>query len=143
MKISTKQDKGLKPEKPQQATSAPSLTAAATTALEDKKAHDLTHLPLDGKSSMADDMLIATGTSRPHVLALAENVSKALKDAGAPIVSVEGEEDAQWVLVDGGDIIVHIFQPDARAHYRLERLWSRSFDVDDDNELGDEHFNIA
>lgn len=90
---------------------------------------------------MADDMLIATGTSRPHVLALAEEVQQALKEAGAPVVSTEGEEEAQWLLVDGGDIVVHIFQPEARAHYRLERLWAHSFDVDDDNELDQEELS--
>lgn len=87
---------------------------------------------------MADDMLIATGTSRTHVLALAQNVEKALKDAGAPMVSIEGADEGEWVLVDGGDIVVHIFQPEARAHYRLERLWAHNFDVDDDNELDDD-----
>ena len=79
---------------------------------------------------MADDMLIVSGTSRPHVLALAEAAQQALKEAGAPMVSTEGEEEGQWVLVDGGDVIVHIFQPETREHYRLERLWSGDFDVD-------------
>lgn len=114
------------------------LRAAAQNALDDKKAKDITHIPLKGKSSMADDMIIATGTSRTHVRALADYVREALKDAGAPMVSTEGEDEGEWVLVDGGDIIVHIFQPDARDHYRLERLWAHSFDVDDDNELDDE-----
>ena len=82
---------------------------------------------------MADEILIATGTSRTHVLALADAVQQALKKAGAPRVSSEGEEEGQWVLVDGGDIIVHIFQPDARAHYRLERLWAPQFDVEADD----------
>lgn len=141
-KISNKQEnsqnKNMTPNPPRQTPPAQALVTAATTALDDKKAKDLTHINLDGKSSMADDMIIATGTSRPHVLALAGNVRDALKKAGAPMVSTEGEEDGQWVLVDGGDIVVHIFQPEARDHYRLERLWCRSFDVDDDNELGEE-----
>jgi ribosome-associated protein len=83
---------------------------------------------------MAEDMLIATGTSRTHVLALAEYTIQALKEAGAEIMGVEGLDNGEWVLIDTGDIIVHIFQEEARELYRLERLWSHSFDMDDDND---------
>ncbi len=86
---------------------------------------------------MADSLVIATATSRPHVLALAEHVTTALKSAGASILGVEGTDSAEWVLIDTGDIIVHIFQEDARELYRLERLWSHTFDTDTD-ELGEE-----
>lgn len=103
-------------------------TALAKTTLDDRKAENIVEIPLLGKSSMAETLLIATGTSRTHVLALADYTLQALKDAGATICGVEGVENGEWVLIDTGDIIVHIFQEDARQLYRLERLWMHNFD---------------
>lgn len=69
-------------------------------------------------------MVIASGTSARHVSALADHVKSALKDAGIEPVPTEGLEAGEWVLVDAGDIIVHIFRPDMREHYNLEKMWS-------------------
>lgn len=114
-------------------------TALAKTTLDDRKAENIVEINLDGKSSMAEAMLIATGTSRTHVLALAEYTMQALKDAGAGIHGVEGTENGEWVLIDTGDIIVHIFQEEARDLYRLERLWAINFD----DALDDEQLDLT
>ena len=97
--------------------------ALAKTTLDDRKAEDIVEINLVGKSSMAEAMLIATGTSRTHVLSLAEYTMQALKDAGAQIHGVEGTDNGEWVLIDTGDIIVHIMQDEARDFYQLEKLW--------------------
>jgi len=100
----------------------------AKTTLDDRKAENIVEISLAGKSSMAEAMLIATGTSRTHVLALADYTLQTLKEAGVAICGVEGLENGEWVLIDTGDILVHIFQEDVRLLYRLERLWQHSFD---------------
>lgn len=69
-------------------------------------------------------MVIASGTSARHVLSLADKVSEALKKAGYKHIPVEGKESCEWVLVDAGDIIVHLFKPEVRNHYNLEKMWS-------------------
>jgi ribosome-associated protein len=74
-------------------------------------------------------MVIASGTSARHVSSLAESLIVALKHAGFPHVPVEGKENGEWVLVDAGDIIVHIFKPDTRTHYNLEKMWSVAIPV--------------
>ena len=71
-------------------------------------------------------MIIASGTSQRHVAALADHLSDKLKSIGLPPLSVEGTEYSDWVLVDAGDVIVHLFKPEARAHYNLEKMWSVS-----------------
>lgn len=73
---------------------------------------------------MADAMVVASGRSSRHVAALADKVARKLKEAGASRVSVEGLPNADWVLIDGGDVIVHIFRPEVREFYNLERIWS-------------------
>lgn len=72
---------------------------------------------------MADSMVVASGRSHRHVTALADHVSKELKDHGARSVRVEGLPNADWVLIDAGDVIVHIFRPEVREFYNLERIW--------------------
>lgn len=109
-------------------------TVLAKTTLDDRKAENIVEISLVGKSSMAETMLIATGTSRTHVLSLADYTMQALKEAGATIHGVEGMDNGEWVLIDTGDIIVHIFQEEARQLYRLERLWMHSFDDTDTEE---------
>lgn len=102
----------------------------ANAALTDKKAEDIVPLSLVGKTSMADAMIIATGTSSRHVVTLVDTVCEALAKAGYTVDGVEGQMVGDWVIVDTGDILVHVFQEEARAHYRLERLWSHNFDLD-------------
>jgi ribosome-associated protein len=79
---------------------------------------------LAGKADFADRMVIASGTSQRHVGALASHIVEALKKAGYKNVPVEGEEVCDWVLVDAGDIVVHIFRPEIRSYYGLEKMWS-------------------
>ena len=100
------------------------LAKVAVSALEDIKAHDITVLDVRKLTSIADTLVIATGDSNRQVKALAHHVRDKLKEAGASIIGVEGEETSEWVLVDAGDIVVHIMQPAVRAYYNLEELWT-------------------
>ena len=77
-----------------------------------------------GKADFADHMMIASGTSQRHVGALANHVVRALKEVGFGHISVEGLDRCDWVLVDAGDVVVHLFHPDARRYYNLEKMWS-------------------
>lgn len=92
-------------------------------ALEDAKAEEIVTIDVNGKSSLADQMVIASGRSDRHVGAIAERVMAALKDAGFGSVQAEGLTVCEWVLIDAGDVIVHVFKPEARTFYNLERLW--------------------
>jgi ribosome-associated protein len=94
------------------------------TALEDIKARDIVILDVRKLTSLYDTLVIATAESARQVKALSQHVRETLKKAGASIVGVEGELTGEWVLVDGGDIVVHIMQPATRAYYNLEELWS-------------------
>jgi ribosome-associated protein len=100
------------------------IQKTAVSALDDIKARDVTILDVRKLTSLFDTMIIATGESPRQVKALARHVRDKLVEIGAPIVGVEGEEAGEWVLVDAGDIIVHIMQPSMRAHYNLEELWA-------------------
>jgi ribosome-associated protein len=100
------------------------LQKTAVTALEDIKARDITVLDVRKLTSLCDTQIIASADSNRQVKALAQHVRDRLKEAGASIVGVEGEETGEWVLVDAGDIIVHIMQPAIRAYYNLEELWT-------------------
>ncbi len=91
--------------------------------LEDKKAEDIITIPLAGKSSIADLMIIASGRSARQVASLAEHAVTALKRAGDSDLRVEGLPQADWVLIDAGDLIVHLFRPEVRSFYNLEKLW--------------------
>lgn len=93
------------------------------TSLDDDKAEDVVAIDLAGKSTIADFMVVATGRSQRHVGAMAEHLREALKAAGIVRVSLEGAARADWVLIDGGDIIVHLFRPEVRAFYNLEKMW--------------------
>lgn len=94
-----------------------------TTALEDGKANDVVVMDLQGKTSIANFMVIASGTSQRHVAALAEQVQLKLKSAGHKSM-VEGEEKADWVLIDAFDVIVHVFKPEVREFYSIEKMWA-------------------
>ena len=100
------------------------LQKVVVSALEDIKAHDITVLDVRKLTSLADTLVIASADSNRQVKALASHVRDMLKEAGASIVGVEGEESAEWVLVDAGDIVVHVMQPAVRAYYNLEELWT-------------------
>lgn len=103
-----------------------------TGALEDIKAADLQQLDVRGRTSITDCMVIGSGTSVRHVKSLADTVVRECKKAGFRPVGIEGQDTGEWVLVDMGDVVVHIMMPEIRAFYQLERLWS----VDDqDNDI--------
>jgi ribosome-associated protein len=92
-------------------------------SLDDAKAENIVPIDIQGKSSLADHMVIASGRSHRHVAAVADNVIKALKDAGLGTARVEGLAGADWVLIDAGDVIVHVFRPEVREFYNLEKMW--------------------
>lgn len=92
--------------------------------LDDMKAEETVSIDLRGKSSISDFMIVTTGRSNRHVGAVAENVAKALKEAGIKTIHVEGLPNCDWVLIDSGDVIVHVFRPEVREFYNLERLWT-------------------
>ena len=104
------------------------LLAVLQKALEDGQAEDIALVDLRGKSSIADDMLIASGRSARQVAALADRVMEALAGRGQKRVPVEGLQTGDWVLIDAGDVIVHLFRPEIRARYNLEKMWGASFD---------------
>ena len=99
------------------------LASVITETLEDDKAEELIVIDLDGKSSVADHMIIASGRSARHVGALADHVLRKLKEIGSGRARVEGLPNADWVLIDAGDVIVHLFRPEVREFYNLERIW--------------------
>jgi ribosome-associated protein len=92
--------------------------------LEDAKAADIVAINLNGKSAIADDMVVASGRSNRHVGAIADQLVEKLKAHGQRNIRVEGMEQCDWVLVDTGDIIIHLFRPEVRNFYNLEKLWS-------------------
>ena len=115
----------------------PNLTSANTDGMEpletliverldDDKAQDIVCIDLKGKSSVADTLIIASGRSHRHVGALADHVVRALKEAGFGKAKVEGLPACDWVLIDVGDVVVHIFRPEVRSFYNIEKIWSLS-----------------
>ncbi|MGI9374398.1 MAG: ribosome silencing factor [Hyphomicrobiales bacterium] len=94
------------------------------TCLEDAKAEEVSSLEIAKKTAVADHMVIASGRSQRHVSAIADQLSRALKKAGVKGAKVEGMPHCDWVLVDTGDVIVHLFRPEVRSFYNLEKLWS-------------------
>ena len=92
--------------------------------LDSNKALDIVTIDLEGKSSIADYMIIASGTSSRHIQALSEQVLEKLKSNGVNECKIEGKESSEWKLVDGIDLIVHIFHPEKRKFYELEKMWS-------------------
>ena len=92
--------------------------------LDSNKALDIISIDLKNKSSMADYMIIASGTSSRHIQALSEQVLEKLRSNGVKNSKIEGKESLDWKLVDGIDLIVHIFHPDKRKFYELEKIWS-------------------
>ena len=91
--------------------------------LEENKAEDVTVVDLAGKSDMADYMIVASGRSTRHVGAIADNLVKEFKKIGVGPVQSEGTDDCNWVLLDAFDVVVHIFRPEVREYYNLEKMW--------------------
>ena len=100
------------------------LHRVVKSALEDLKAKDVREIDVRGKTSITDIIVVASGTSTRHVKSIADEVVRASKKAGLPPLGVEGQREAEWVLVDLGDIIVHVMLPRTREFYGLERLWT-------------------
>ena len=92
--------------------------------LDSNKALDIISIDLANKSSMADYMIIASGTSSRHIQALSEQVLEKFKNSGIKNCKIEGKESSDWKLIDGMDVIVHIFNPEKRKFYDLEKMWS-------------------
>ena len=109
---------------------AADLLATVRSSLEDAKAEDIVAVDLGGKSSIADHMVIASGRSNRHVSAVADKLLQTLKAHGAGPTRVEGLAQADWVLIDAGDVIIHIFRPEVRSFYNLEKLWSSEAPVE-------------
>jgi len=103
--------------------------ALVRRSLEDDKAEDIVVIDLKGKSSFADYMVIATGRSNRQVVAIADHLADRLKQAGHGPVPVEGKQGGDWVLVDAGDVVVHVFRPEPRAFYALEKMWALENEV--------------
>ena len=100
------------------------LKTIVINTLDLNKAEDIVTIDLKDKSSMADYMIIASGTSSRHIQSLSEQVLEKLKDSGVKNSKIEGKESNEWKLVDGIDLIVHIFHPEKRKFYELEKMWS-------------------
>ncbi len=92
--------------------------------LDSNKALDIVYIDLEGKSSIADYMIIASGTSSRHIQALSKQVYEELKSNGILNCKIEGKDSADWKLVDGIDLVIHIFNPEKRKFYELEKMWS-------------------
>jgi len=99
------------------------LLALIQSTLEDDKAEDLVTINLIDKTSLADHMIIATGSSSRRVASMAEHIVEKLKEAGQGRAQAEGKDQGDWVLVDAGDVIVHLFRPEVRAFYNIEQMW--------------------
>jgi len=95
----------------------------ALDCLEDAKAEDIITIDLEGKSSLGDYMVVATGRSTRHVGAIADQLRRRFKELGHEPARIEGQENCDWVLIDGGSIIVHIFRPEVREFYNIEKMW--------------------
>ena len=100
------------------------LHALILHQLDEDQAQETISIPLAGKSSIADHMVIASGRSTRHVSAIAEKLAQRIKQEAGRQVRVEGLPNADWVLLDAGDVIVHLFRPEVRSFYNLERMWS-------------------
>ena len=114
----------FKPEPVSKARPSPEETLRLVlSSLDDMKAEDTTQIDLRGKTTIADTMVVTSGRSNRHVGAVADRVLENLREAGAPNLRVEGMPHCDWVLIDAGDVIVHVFRPEVRDFYNLEKMW--------------------
>ena len=100
------------------------LHTLVLSSLDDDQAQEVVSIPLEGKSSIADHMVIASGRSTRQVAAMAQKLAERIKKAGMGPVRLEGLPAADWVLIDAGDVVVHLFRPEVRSFYNLERMWA-------------------
>jgi ribosome-associated protein len=100
------------------------ILTTVLNSLSDAKAEDIVSIDLHSKTSIADHMVIASGRSQRHVGAIADQVREKLKDEGVRDLKIEGLPHCDWVLIDTGDVILHIFRPEVREFYNLEKMWS-------------------
>ena len=100
------------------------LENAILAKLDDDKAQDIVLIDLKGKSPMADAMIVASGRSHRHVGALADHLLRTLKELGMGKARIEGLPHCDWVLIDAGDVIIHLFRPEVRSFYNIEKIWS-------------------
>jgi len=110
----------------------PAITSGALNALvqevlDDHQAEDVVVIDLFGKSTIGDHMVIASGRSSRQVVALAESLVKALKEKGLVGIKPEGSRQGDWILIDAGDVIIHLFRPEVREFYSLEKMWEADF----------------
>lgn len=117
------QKRASTPKLPAKTPASAGLLADIVHWLDEAKAEEIVDIPLQGKSSLGDYMIIASGRSDRHVGAIADQIATKLKAAGVARVRVEGLSTCDWVLVDAGDIIIHIFRPEVREFYNLEKMW--------------------
>lgn len=110
--------------RPRPGVDVDAVIGVVLASLEDDKAEDIQAIDIRGKSSFADMLVIASGRSARHVGALADHIMRKLKEAGVKDVRVEGLPQADWVLVDAGDVVVHLFRPEVRTFYNIERIWA-------------------
>jgi ribosome-associated protein len=103
--------------------SSTTMLSVVLKSLSDAKAEEIVSIDLKGKTSIADFMVVASGRSNRHVGAIADQVVDKLKKEGFRNVTVEGLPHCDWVLIDGGDVVVHIFRPEVREFYNLEKMW--------------------
>lgn len=101
-----------------------SLKKFVIDKIEDMKGRDITEIDVAGRSTVTDTMIVCSGNSKRHVRSIAENVVVEMKRAGSPPLSIEGQESGEWVLVDLGDVVLHVMQDETRDFYQLEKLWS-------------------
>jgi ribosome-associated protein len=115
---------------PRRRKTSQELLDTVLECLDDAKAEEVVSIDLNGKSSIADHMVVASGRAQRHVGAIADQLVERLRAAGQGKAKVEGQPACDWVLIDAGDVIVHVFRPEVRSFYNLEKLWSAKSPTD-------------
>ncbi len=118
--VSGTSDRGLADGLPRQ------IVELVASSLDDDKAEDIVIIDLDGKSTIADYMVVASGRSSRQVGAMADHLAERMKKAGVRSIKIEGRANGDWVLLDAGDVIVHLFRPEVRVFYNIEKMWDAS-----------------